>query len=260
MRTERSPRPNGKAATPPVPRRAADARGATIEVARDVVLRGDLTLPSRADPRGAVLFAHASRLPRRDPRNRVVVAALSRAGLATLLLDLFTAHEKGGQPPSADVELLSQRIVAATHWLRQQPEAEALTLGYLGTSAGSSAALLAAAKLPEHIGAVVSWGRGSEMAAAPLGAIIAPVLLIIDGHAEDLEHVFELRQRLQCPTDVAVVPGATHAFEHFGPVQRAAGLTAEWFARHLSETTPVAPPIEHALPGGPALRASAHRG
>lgn len=244
---DHSPRSDGKAESPLSEHRVADVREAAIEVAPDVLLRGDLTLPSQADPRGAVLFAHASRLPRRDRRNRVVVAALSRAGLATLLLDLFTAHEKVGQPPTADVELLSQRIVAATHWLRQQPDAEALTLGYLGASASSSAALLAAAKLPEHIGAVVSWGRGGEMAAAPLDAIMAPVLLIVDGHAEDLEHGFELRQRLQCATDVAIVPGATHAFEHFGPVQRAAGLTADWFTRHLSEAAPVARPRQLAL-------------
>jgi len=254
--TDHRPRSNGGSApalgahrrSPLGAHRGADAHEATIEVAPGAVLCGDLTLLDQpAGPRGLVLVAHASRLPRRDPRNRVVIAALSRAGLATLLLDLFTAHEKVGRPPAEDAELLSQRIVAATHWLREQPEAEALTVGCLGVSASSSAVLLAAARLPAHIGAVVCWGRGGEPAAAALRAIVAPVLLIVDGHAEDLEHCFALRERLQCPTEVAVVPGATHAFEHFGPVQRAARLTTDWFTSHLSVAAPIPQPTGRPL-------------
>jgi putative phosphoribosyl transferase len=247
VRTAYSPRSNGKDASPLGAHRAAGGREAAINAAPGVVLGGDLTLPSQGRLRGVVLFAHASRSTRRDPRNRVVVTALSRAGLATLLLDVFTAHEKVSHPTSADVELLSQRIVAATHWLRHQPETQALALGYLAASGSSAAALLAAAKLPEHIGAVVAWGGGGELAQASLDEIVAPVLLIVDGHAEDLERGCEMRRRLRCPTNLAVVPGATHAFEHFGPVQRAARLTADWFTRHLCEAAPVALPRQREL-------------
>ncbi len=249
MRAKHTPRSNGKGGSPLSEQRAADAGEIAIEAAPGVVLGGDLTLPSQARLRGAVLFAHASRPTRRDQRNRVVVAALSRAGLATLLLEVFTLHEKVGHPPAADVELLSQRIVAATHWLRHQPETESLTLGYLGASGSSAAALLAAAKLGEQIGAVVAWGGDCELADAPLGQIVAPVLLILDGHAQDLERAYELRQRLKCPTDLAIVPGAMRAFEHAGPVQRAARLTADWFTRHLSGAAPVPRSSQRALRG-----------
>jgi putative phosphoribosyl transferase len=228
---------------------ALDAREAVIEVAPGVVLRGELTMPSAALLRGLVLFVRASRLPRRDPRNRVVIAALTRSGLGTLLLDLLTTHEKVSHPITTDVDALSQRVVAAAQWLRQQPEAETMPLGYLGLIDSSSAVLLAAATLPEHIGAVVSWGRGADLYAAPVEDITAPVLLIVDGHADDLEDGFALRQRLKCPTDLSIVPGATRAFEHFGPVQRAARLTNEWFTRHLSEPASAAAPVEHHLLG-----------
>jgi putative phosphoribosyl transferase len=236
---------------------APDAREVVIEVAPGVVLRGELTRPSAARLRGLVLFVHASRLPRRDPRNRVVIAALGRSGLGTLLLDLLTTHEKVSHPTTTGVEVLAQRVVGAAQWLRQQPEAETMSLGYLGLIDSSSAVLLAAAKLPEDIGAVVSWGRGEDLHAAPLEDITAPVLLIADGHAEDLEHGFALRQRLKCPTDLAIVPGATGAFEHFGPVQRAARLTNEWFTRHLSEPASVAPPVSGARPRRMTRRGSA---
>lgn len=219
------------------------ARETAIEAAPGVILRGDLTVPTGA-LRGAVLFAHASRLPRGDERNRVIVAALNRAGLATLLLDVLTLHEKVGQPPATDVELLSQRIVAATQWLRREPETGTLTACCLGASGVSSAAsLLAASKLGEQIGAVVSWGADSMLAPAVLGAIVAPSLLVVDGHEKDLDLGYEMRHRLACQTALVIVPGATHAFDLAGPVQRAARLVADWLASHLAETTPREEPI-----------------
>ena len=87
----------------------------------------------------------------------------------------------------------------------------------------------------DRVGAVVSWGGRGELAQTSLDEIVARVLLIVDGHAEDLEHGYEMQQRLKCPNELAVVPGATHAFDQFGPVQRAARLAADWFTRHLTE-------------------------
>ncbi len=228
---------------------AIQTRDVAIDVASGVVLRGELSMPSEASPRGLVLIAHASRMPPRDRRNRVVIGALGRAGFATLLLDLLTMPEKVSHPIASDVELLAERIVEATRWLRQQPETEALTLGCLGLIASSGAVLLAAAELGEHIAAVVSWGRGEDLRAVPLEAITAPVLLIVDAHADDLDHGLAVRKRLKCPTDLVMVPGATRAFEHFGPVQRASRLTTQWFTRHLSEPASLPPVVEHTLVG-----------
>ena len=217
---------------------------AAIEAAPGVVLHADLTVPECERLRGAVVFAHASRLTRRDARNRVIVDALNCAGFATLLVDVFTLHEKVGHAPSADIELLAKRVVAATHWLRDEPETATLMPCYLGASGVSSAAaLLAAAELREQISAVVAWGADSIPASAVLGAIVAPVLLVVDGDEQDLERGYEMRQRLACRTEVAIVPGATHTFDHAGPVQRAARLAAEWLACLQPETAPVEEPI-----------------
>lgn len=217
---------------------------AAIEAAPGVVLHADLTVPECEQLRGAVVFAHASRLPRRDARNRVIVDALNRAGFATLLMDVFTLHEKVSHAPSADIELLAKRVVAATHWLRGEPETARLMPSYLGATGMSSAAgLLAAAELRDQISAVVAWGADSIPPAAALGAIVAPVLLIVDGDKQDLERGYEMRQRLAGRTEVAIVPGATHTFDHAGPVQRAARLAAEWLACLHPETAPVQEPI-----------------
>src|SRR5579884_3951148 len=102
------------------------SRELTIEAASGVTLGADLVLPYRDDPRGAVVLAHARRESRRDARNRVAVGALTRAGFATLLLDLLTLHEKVGAPQRPELGLLSARIVAATERLSGEPETDGL--------------------------------------------------------------------------------------------------------------------------------------
>src|SRR5829696_8903948 len=57
-----------------------------------VDLQADLAVPD--DAYGVVVFAHGSGSGRSSPRNREVAAALRRAGLATLLLDLLTLDEE----------------------------------------------------------------------------------------------------------------------------------------------------------------------
>jgi putative phosphoribosyl transferase len=198
-----------------------------------VELAGDLMVPDR--PVGLVAFAHGSGSGRSSPRNRSVAATLQRAGIATLLFDLLTPAEEGDRALVFDVELLAARLVAATGWLRDRPEVEGLRIGYFGASTGAAAALLAAAELGRGIGAVVSRGGRPDLAAGSLPAVTAPTLLIVGG----LDHrVLDLhravRDRFTCPTELAVVPGATHLFEEAGTLDEVARLASAWFARNLA--------------------------
>src|SRR5437868_12034637 len=54
------------------------------------LFRSDLTVPEKAG--GVVVFAHGSGSSRHSGRNRAVAAELTRAGLATLLLDRSEEH------------------------------------------------------------------------------------------------------------------------------------------------------------------------
>jgi putative phosphoribosyl transferase len=38
---------------------------------------------------------------------------------------------------------------------------------------------------------------------------------------------------LRCPSQLSVVPGATHLFEEPGTLSEAAALARDWFLRHL---------------------------
>ena len=61
------------------------------------------------------------------------------------------------------MELLAQRLLAATSWLRDEPETAELALGYFGASTGAAAALIAAAELGARVGGVVSRGGRPDL-------------------------------------------------------------------------------------------------
>ena len=219
---------DGDPADPPA-RAALKAREVRIPVAEIV---GDLVLPER--PRGLILFAHGSGSSRFSPRNRQVARALHERGLATLLLDLLRREEERDRTNVFDIWLLSERLVAATRWVRTQPELAELPIGYFGASTGAGAALAAAAALGDQVRAVVSRGGWPDLAGPVLTDVPAAVLLIVGAQDElVLELNREARSHLRSPSELAVVPGATHLFEEPGALEHVSQLAGDWFERHL---------------------------
>lgn len=195
-------------------------------------LNGILTIP--VDRAAVVAFAHGSGSGRFSPRNQFVARVLEENGLATLLLDLLADEEADDREKVFDIELLAQRLQCAADWLRQQPETSALPLGYFGASTGAGAALVAAARNPEAVSAVVSRGGRPDLADDDLPEVEAPTLLIVGGHDEVvLELNRQALHRLCCSKQLIVVPGATHLFEEPGTLEEVARSAAEWFVRHL---------------------------
>jgi putative phosphoribosyl transferase len=197
-------------------------------------------------PAGAhavVAFAHGSGSGRFSPRNQFVAQILENAGLATLLLDLLGEDEAEDRQKVFNIGLLAERLRCAAAWLGQEPATRALRLGYFGASTGAGAALVAAARQPAAVGAVVSRGGRPDLARESLALVQAPTLLIVGGH-DDV--VIELNKQalrvLRCPKELVIVPGATHLFEEPGTLEAVARQAREWFLRHL---TPVGAPSGH---------------
>jgi dienelactone hydrolase len=151
------------------------------------------------------------------------------------LFDLLTEEEDKTYETRFDIDLLTERLVAATHWLMREPETQMLAIGYFGSSTGAAAALQAAAHLGPMIGAVVSRGGRPDLASRILPQVQAPTLLIVGGN--DLL-VIDLNQeaydQLKSKKELAIIPGATHLFEEPGALEEVARLAAHWFNRHLS--------------------------
>jgi dienelactone hydrolase len=199
-------------------------------------LGGSLVLPAGAT--AVVLFAHGAGSSRFSPRNRYVAEVLQRAGLATLLFDLLMESEAADRNNVFDIGLLASRLIQVTSWLLENPQTGGLQVGYFGASTGAAAALVAAARLPETVAAVVSRGGRPDLAGRDLGRVRAPTLLIVGG--ADLE-VLELNRaaltELGAEKELTVVPGATHLFEEPGALEEVATLATDWFSRHLGEAT-----------------------
>ena len=204
--------------------------------AEGVTLQGDLSIPVGAT--ALVAFAHGSGSSRLSPRNQYVAGVLREAGLGTLLFDLLTAKEESEDEVTGalrfNIDLLAQRLVSATDWLRQEPHTRSLRIGYFGASTGAAAALIAAAERPDNAAAVVSRGGCPDLAMQALPRVKAPTLLIVGGL--DYE-VIELNRQayamLASEKQMTIIPGATHLFEEPGTLAEVARLATKWFVSHL---------------------------
>jgi predicted alpha/beta-hydrolase family hydrolase len=197
-----------------------------------LVLEGLLGIPKRA--KGIVIFAHGSGSSRLSPRNNYVAAFLRENGIGTLLFDLLTEEEDQSYENRFNIDLLTQRLVAATKWLMVQPEAKGRSIGYFGSSTGSAAALMAAAGLGRKIGAVVSRGGRPDMAISVLGMVKSPTLLIVGGNDDVVIEINEQAHLvITAEKEMAIIPGATHLFEEPGALEEVAKLAAKWFRKYL---------------------------
>ncbi|HTY74683.1 MAG TPA: dienelactone hydrolase family protein [Candidatus Nanoarchaeia archaeon] len=199
-------------------------------------IKGNLEVPPGA--RAIVLFAHGSGSGRFSPRNTYVARLMNAQGMGTLLVDLLTSGEEEVDEQTAqyrfDVDLLARRLIDATMWLKQNSVTKNLVVGYFGASTGAAAALIAAAKLPDYVKAVVSRGGRPDLAADHLPEVKAPTLLIVGGNDfEVLEMNKDALKLIRVEKKLEIVAGATHLFEESGTLQKAASLAINWFAKHL---------------------------
>jgi putative phosphoribosyl transferase len=204
--------------------------------AGSAILDGNLTIVDRAT--ALVLFAHGSGSSRHSPRNQFVARTLNNAGLATLLFDLLTPEEEAidlrTREHRFNICLLAERLVHATKWAKQQEQTRDLSIGYFGSSTGGGAALVAAAEIPQDVGAVVSRGGRPDLAGEALPKVQTPTLLIVGGNDDIVIELNEqARDQLRCKVKLEIVPGATHLFEEPGALEKVAKLASDWFVNQI---------------------------
>lgn len=200
-----------------------------------LVVEGELTIGE--NPLGLVLFAHGSGSSRFSPRNNYVAQVLQKSNLATLLVDLLTREEDLIYETRFDINLLAQRLVKITQWLKENEETKHLKLGYFGASTGAAAAIKAATSQKNNISAIVSRGGRVDLAQLQLPEIKAPTLLIV---GENDYEVVELNknafEKLKCKKELSIIPNATHLFEEPGTLEEVAAQTTKWFVKIFSQS------------------------
>jgi len=212
-----------------------------IQAGREVLF-GNLNIPEGAT--ALVLFAHGSGSSRHSPRNQFVARTLNNARLATLLFDLLAQEEEAldlrTREHRFNIGLLAERLVHGTRWAKQQEETRDLRIGYFGSSTGGAAALVAAAKIPQDVGAVVSRGGRPDLAGDTLPKVQAATLLIVGGNDDIVIELNEqARDQMRCKVKLEIVPAATHLFEEAGALEKVAQLASDWFVNHIgAKSTP----------------------
>jgi len=224
-----------------IPGRITEQGGFVSEVsieARNARLEGTLSIPRGAQ--GIVLFAHGSGSGRHSSRNRYVAQVLQSKKIATLLFDLLTREEESVDQFTGElrfnIPFLAERLVYATQWTLRRPDIGLLQIGYFGASTGAGAALVAAARLPRVVAAVVSRGGRPDLAGDALSSVKTATLLIVGGNDEPVIGMNRRALRLLGCEEKAlvIVPGATHLFEEKGKLEEVARLAADWFSGHLA--------------------------
>lgn len=195
-------------------------------------LRGQLVIPEAAV--GGVILADGAGKGRYSPRSHLMEAELQRAGLATLRVDLLEEDEREDDEKLFDIDLLANRLSRAAEWLLRYWDTRHLHLGYVGASTGAGAALVAAARQPSLVKAVVSRGGRADLAGEYLPRVEAPTLLIVGGRDELILRLNEAAHaHLHCPRQLAVIPRSGHLFTEPGALAEVAMLTVDWLNRYL---------------------------
>ncbi|ARG97884.1 dienelactone hydrolase family protein [Legionella micdadei] len=215
---------------------AKDIEHSIIIPLAEAELNGILHIPQEC--RGMVLFAHGSGSSRLSIRNQHVARILNKAKLATLLFDLLTPEEDAidnfTREFRFDIPFLASRLLDTTYWCSDELGNYHLNFGYFGASTGGGAAIVAAAKAPELIKAVVSRGGRPDLATESLPRLKAPTLLIVGGNDEVVIGMNEeAMAQMNCEKKLEIVPGATHLFEEPGALDIVANLAKLWFMQYL---------------------------
>ena len=197
-----------------------------------VWLKGILHIPDHA--KGLIMFSHGSGSSRLSPRNNYVAALLQKANFGTLLFDLLTENEDQTYENRFNIELLTDRLLEVTEWIRLQYDTTDLPLGYFGASTGAASALIAASELGPVIKAVVSRGGRPDLAMSFLGQVVSPTLLIVGGDDTEVIRLNRLAlNKLTSVKKLEIVNGATHLFDEPGKLEKVAVLAKEWFNKYL---------------------------
>ncbi len=202
-----------------------------------VSLVGDLVIPDNAS--AIIVFAHGSGSSRNSKRNKYVAERFNRSGFATLQLDLLTEKELSQEQFSMhyrfDADMLSSRLCAAVDWLSFEILTQNLSIGLFGTSTGSAAALICAAKRRLKIAAIVSRGGRPDMAEESLPYVLCPTLFLIGGFDPKVMALNEKAlHMMNCHKEIEIIPGATHSFEEPGKLDLVATMATWWFARYCT--------------------------
>lgn len=213
-----------------------------------IELKGRLSTPENA--RGLVIFAHGSGSSVTSSRNQKVAQILNDNGIATLLFDLLTHEEQESDDKSQDlmnkvpgltlnkfnIELLTERLDAATQWVQNNDNVKHLSIAYFGASTGAAAALFAASSFKDIKTVMSRGGRTDLVDKNSLANIRCPCLFIVGSSDKQVVGINkDTINQLTNVTDkkLEIVKGASHLFEQEGMIEEVGRIAAKWLKNRM---------------------------
>jgi dienelactone hydrolase len=202
----------------------------------NLTLHAILQIPPEA--KGIIVFAHGSGSGSMSPRNRLVARLLLHKGFAVLLPDLTGGGEEEPEPgtpqEAGHVERIATRLTGVIDWLCRHPRTRGLRIGLFGARGGAGAAMIAAARRPAAVRAVISRGGRPDLAQDFLEHVQAPTLMIVG--ANDSAHIAHNRRasgKMPRRPMLELIEGANHLFGEPGALEQVATMSCLWFRRNL---------------------------
>lgn len=200
-----------------------------------VSLSAEVMVPTEAC--GLVILTHNRSADLSGPLTRMALRELHGAGFGTVVVNLLTRGEEDEDEVTGQARLnvmrLARRVVSVTDWVLGRTD---LGLGFIGSDTCAAAALVAAAKRPRSVRAVVSQSGRPDLADDLLRTVYQPTLLVVGRN--DGDDVIELNRRA-----MAELPGRTRLDLVAGSIRQPCGpatlhepvrLATGWFIKYLA--------------------------
>ena len=195
-------------------------------------IHGVLCVPR--DAYALVIIARSAGVQRPTSISHVLARSLRKAKLATCLVDLVDPLNAEELSWARDTEFLAERLEAAVNFVALNRRTAGLPLGLVGFDVAAAATLTAAARCDDVVRSAVAW-CGSPLAGQfSADDLNVPTLLLAPSREERLlrenQRTFE---KLDCPSQLAVILGATRQFEEAGTLVAGQLTVEQWFEQHL---------------------------
>jgi putative phosphoribosyl transferase len=209
-------------------------------------LLGELHVPVGAP--GLVLLLHASG-ERPGAHRQPLGESLREAGLGVLVLDLLTPGEREldeqVQHLRLHVPLLAERVSSAIEQLAREPALRELRIGLFATGTATAPALVAAARHPQRVRALVCCSGYPDLAGDWLRWVSAHTLLMVGGRdLLALRHHRSAQAQLGRRARLLVVPGTSDLLEEHPAREQLVQATTAWFVTWLGAVDEVACQVE----------------
>lgn len=168
---------------------------------------------------------------------------LQQSGLATLLIELVTAHEASRDSDACfNVPQMTNRLLGVLDWVSHQPALAGLPIGLVGWSTASAVAVRASWKAPKCCDAIVCRsGRPDLAGATPLRVLSVPIRFVVGSEESSLDIVRRAFELMGGEKDWHVVAGAGEPFAEPGDIATFGRLAGEWLNAKMPKPAGGAP-------------------